>query len=291
MLATFKYLEGETIVHRLDPRAKLLIVGLGTASTVIVDDVRLLLAILTLALAYYALAQLPLRLTWKAWTAVLLFAFVLIGVINTTLFAYPPPYITSSHPAFSLPRVTLPFLGTFQRTVTWEILFVGFARMVRPLILMATILPFTFTTDPHLYGVMFRRLGLPDKVAFALDLSLRYVPTIARDYFTTVDAQRARGYELERRGLGLIKLIRRTTPLVVPVVIHAVAGGEQVIEAMELRAFGTARRTWVEWRALRFAALDYWAAALGLGVVGALLALRIGSIAGAYWFPASWFDL
>ena len=290
MLASFQFVPGQTLVHRLDPRTKLLIILFATAATVIVDDVRLLLGLLLLALGYYQAARLPWRVTWKAWMAVLAFSILLLGLVNTVLISSNPPYIRSSHPAFSLPRVTLPLVGTFQRTVTWEILFVGLARMLRPLILMATILPFIFTTNPYWYGVMFRKLGLPDRIAFAMDLSLRYVPTIARDYFNTVDAQRARGYELERRGAGTLTLIRRSTPLVVPVVIHAVAGGEHVVEAMELRAFGLAPRTWVGAKAMRFAAVDYFVVGLGVGLVVGLAWLRFASVAGAYWFPGGWFE-
>lgn len=290
MFATFPFVPGKTLVHRLDPRAKLLIVIVAIASTGVVDDVRILVGLLVLGLGYFRSAGLPARVTWKAWAAVLLFSFLFLGVINTILMPYDPRYIQSSHPAFSLPRITVPFAGTFQRTVTWEVLFVGLARMLRPLIMMATILPFVFTTNPRFYGVMFRKLGLPDRIAFAMDLSLRYVPTIARDYFSTVDAQRARGYELERRGAGLITLIRRSTPLIVPVVIHAVAGGEQVVEAMELRAFGTVPRAWAGWAKLRFQSTDYGAVVLGVGLVVALGLFRLLSIAGAYWFPRAWFD-
>lgn len=78
---------------------------------------------------------------------------------------------------------------------------------------MGAVLPFTFTTDHYLYGVAFRRLGLPDGTAFALDLALRYVPTFACDYFITVDTQRARGYELEARGAGTLNMIRRAAPV------------------------------------------------------------------------------
>jgi len=139
---------------------------------------------------------------WKAWAVVTFFSVVIIG-----LFSAPPPSVTTVHPLFTLP--------IFNRLVTWEIAFVGFARMLRPLIIMAMILPFTFTTNPYLYGVTFRRLGFSSGVSFALDLSLRYVPTIARDYFIAVDAQRARGYELEARGAGLLNMIRRAAPLIV----------------------------------------------------------------------------
>lgn len=290
MFATFKYLPGQTFVHRLDPRAKLIVIALITVSTVVVDDVRMLLALLALSLGYYALARLPWRLTRKAWTFVLFFAIVLIGLFSTTLFGSAPPFITTSHPIFSFPPISLPFLGTFHRTVTWEIAFFGLARMLRPIVIMATILPFTFTTSPYLYGIAFRRLGLSDKVAFALDLALRYVPTIARDFFITVDAQRARGYELERRGVGLLNMIRRAAPLVVPVTISAIAGGEEVVEAMELRAFGVGPRTWSASDSLRFTSSDYVVVGLAALTLVTFVVLSKFTSYGPYWFPTSWFE-
>jgi energy-coupling factor transport system permease protein len=290
VFATFKYLPGQTFIHRLDPRTKLIVIALVTVTTVVVDDVRVLLALFVLALGYYALARLPWRLTWKAWAVVLFFSIVLIGLFSATLFGSAPRFVTTSHPIFSFPSFTLPVIGTIHRMVTWEIAFFGMARALRPLIIMATILPFTFTTDPYLYGIAFRRFGLPDSVSFALDLALRYVPTIARDFFITVDAQRARGYELERKGAGLVNMIRRAAPLIVPVTINAIAGGEDVVEAMELRAFGFGPRTWSQSDMLRYGLADYLViglAALTLLVV--ILLVKFTSF-GPYWFPANWFQ-
>ncbi len=290
MFATFKYLPGQSFIHRLDPRTKLIAAALVMFSTIVVDDVRVLLALFGLTLVYYGLARLPWRSTWKAWAVVAFFAVVIIGLINTTLFGRPLSYITTAHPLFSFPPVTLPYFGTVQRTVTWEIAFMGLVRMLRPLAIMAMILPFTFTTNPYLYGVAFRRFGLSDGVAFALDLALRYVPTIARDFFITVDAQRARGYELEAKGAGLVNMIRRSAPLIVPVTINAIAGGEEVVEAMELRAFGIGRRTWSEAESLRLRGADYLVIGLSALVLVVFILLRNFTSYGPYWFPASWFE-
>jgi energy-coupling factor transport system permease protein len=289
MLATFKYLPGLSFIHRLDPRTKLIAFVLVMIATIVVDDVRVLAALFALSFCYYLLARLPWRATWKAWAVVLFFAIVIIGLINATLFGIAPAYVKSSHPIFSFPTFTL---GSFvlKRTVTWEIAFVGFARMLRPLAIMAMILPFTFTTDPYMYGVAFRRLGLSDGVAFALDLSLRYVPTIARDFFITVDAQRARGYELEAKGGGLVNMIRRSAPLVVPVTINSIAGGEEVVEAMELRAFGVGPRTWTASESLHFTAADVAVMGFFALILLIIILLRYLTPYGPYWFPAQWFE-
>lgn len=291
MFATFKYLPGRSFVHRLDPRTKLIAFVLVLISTIIPDDVRVLLVLFGLTFIYYSLARLPWRLTWRAWVVVLIFAIVLIGLFSTILFGSPPTgFGKTEYPIVALPAITLPFFGTVQRTLTWPIAFFGFARMLRPLAIMAMVLPFTFTTDPYLYGVAFRRLGLSDGVSFALDLSLRYVPTIARDFFITVDAQRARGYELEAKGAGVVNMIRRAAPLIVPVTINSIAGGEEVVEAMELRAFGVGPRTWAASDSLRMTSADYLVIGLAALVMVTILLLANFTSYGPYWFPTQWFE-
>jgi energy-coupling factor transport system permease protein len=108
---------------------------------------------------------------------------------------------------------------------------------------MAITIP--YTVNPSLYGVTFRGLGLPDRFAYAMDLAFRFVPTLGRDFSITLDAQRARGYEVEKVSGGLIAQIRKLAPLIVPVTINAIVGAEDIIDAMDLRAFGIGPRTWV----------------------------------------------
>ncbi len=45
------------------------------------------------------------------------------------------------------------------------------------------------------------------------------------------------GHERKNYG-GLVAQVRKLAPLVVPVTIHAIAGSEDIIDAMDLRAFG-----------------------------------------------------
>src|SRR5204863_4715502 len=85
-----------------------------------------------------------------------------------------------------------------------------------------------------------------DKFAYAMDLTMRFIPTFIRDFQLTVDAQRARGYELEKLSGGIIEQVRKLGPIFVPVVIHAIIGSEDIIDAMDLRAFGVGPRTWLD---------------------------------------------
>ena len=97
-----------------------------------------------------------------------------------------------------------------------------------------------------MYGITFKGLGLPDKFAYAMDLTMRFIPTFGRDFQLTMDAQRARGYELEKISGGLIEQVRKMGPIFVPVTIHAIIGSEDIIDAMDLRAFGVGPRTWLD---------------------------------------------
>ena len=52
MLATFKYLPGQSLIHRLDPRTKLLAFVLVMIATIVVDDVRVLAALFVVAFGF-----------------------------------------------------------------------------------------------------------------------------------------------------------------------------------------------------------------------------------------------
>ncbi len=110
--------------------------------------------------------------------------------------------------------------------------------------IMTILIPYSL--NPALYGITFKGLGLPDKIAYAMDLTMRFIPTFGRDFQLTMDAQRARGYELEKISGGLIEQVSKLGPLMVPATIHAIIGSEDIIDAMDLRAFGVGPRTWLD---------------------------------------------
>ena len=132
------------------------------------------------------------------------------------------------------------------------------------------------TFDPAQLGITFRKLGFPDKFAFVLDLTMRFVPTLMRDFQITMDAQKARGYELESRDRslkGILTVGRRFVPLIVPVVVRAVLDAEDRANAMEMRAFGTGPRTWVQ--QLHYAPRDFVMIAAGVALLVGGIVLRI----------------
>jgi energy-coupling factor transport system permease protein len=123
---------------------------------------------------------------------------------------------------------------------------------------------------------------MPDKFAYAMDLTMRFIPTFGRDFQLTMDAQRARGYELEKISGGVIQQVRKLGPIFVPVTIHAIISSEDIIDAMDLRAFGVGPRTWTD--VLTYRTRDRFLIAFGILMVTVTITLAAMGF-GSFWVP------
>ena len=184
--------------------------------------------------------------------------------------------LASYHAPFSI----LGWVPTLNISAEKTMFAVGMLVRVFSLASMTILIPYCI--NPAHYGVTFRGLGLPDKIAYGMDLTMRFIPTFGRDFTLTMDAQRARGYEIEKLSGGLVSQVRKLAPLVVPVTIHAIAGSEDIIDAMDLRAFGVGPRTWLV--QLQFRWRDYALVIFGILLFLASLALSMFGY-GKFWVP------
>jgi len=166
--------------------------------------------------------------------------------------------------------------------ITVERAWFGVCQFVRvfSIAIMTILIPYSL--DPSLYGITFKGLRLPDNISYAMDLTMRFIPTFGRDFQLTMDAQRARGYELEKIKGGLFEQVRKLGPLMVPVTIHAIIGSEDIIDAMDLRAFGVGPRTWLE--QLTYHRRDRILVAFGILIL--VISFSVGFIGfGGFWVP------
>lgn len=258
-----RYLGRGSWLARRDPRVLILVVVLFVFTVIQVWDGRVALLLLLLALAYYSSAGIPFRAVRRNWAFVFVFITVLV-IVNTIITGGNVSDIPSQnlHVYFSIP-----VLGT---PVSAESVSYGLTQLTR-FVAMATVgFPLAFAMAPSDFGVAFARLGVPEKFAYAIDLTFRFIPTLAADMQMTIDAQRLRGYEFQRSGGGPFERVRRMAAIIVPTVISSIAAAEDTIDAMDLRAFGTGRRTWL--RELAFERTDL----LMLGAFAALLVLVTG---------------
>lgn len=242
----YLYVDGNSFWHRLDPRPKF----------------ALLLAVLLLAVAGDHPA-LPGALlaggllavhTAGAWRS-LKRVRGLIAIVS----------------AFSLVVWTLlargatPLIGP----IAVESVLYGLATACKLSAMMVASVAWLATTRNEEIVTGFIRLGLPYRFAFAFSLALRLVPTFVGTGMTIVQAQRARGLDVESGNL--LQRMRKHLPLLIPVFVAALRSSNLMAMALEARGFGAQpRRTY--YLELRMGAADW-----------AVLALALAGIALSFW--------
>ena len=247
MLVTWKYRPRNTFIQSLDPRTRLIFMFCVILGLTIPEiwDFRILIPLFVVSLTLYLMAQVEWRDVKRAWIYIGILVFFIVG-LNGLLSGRGGPSSVTNLPSpvvFEVP-IKIPFTDIgWDVPVTVSKMWFALNQMTRMLTMAVLALPIPYTMDPNIYGTAFRQMGASDKVSFTMDLAFRFLPTFARDFAITMDAQRARGYEMEKLQGGIAGRLRRLAPLIIPVVMQSTVTGEEVIDAMDLRAFGTNPRT------------------------------------------------
>ena len=282
MLVAWRYRKREnSFIQSFDPRAWVIFYACFLFTTLSFWDVRFLLP--CFAIAVFVL--LTSGVTWKEIRRAFLFivGFVFFFAILTFLTGRGGLELYGEEHLIREFKAGFSILGwTPTLKVTIERSFFAFSQLIRvsSIAIMTILIPYSL--NPALYGITFKGIGLPDKFAYAMDLTMRFIPTFGRDFQLTMDAQRARGYELEKISGGIIQQVRKLGPIFVPVTIHAIMGSEDIIDAMDLRAFGVGPRTWLD--VLTYQTRDRILIAFGVFILAASILLGFFGY-GAFWFP------
>lgn len=252
MLVTFSYIQRDSFVHRLDPRTKLIILFAYSFAVTQTSNMWIMAAGFILAFLYFIAARLTWRDTRSTWKLILWITFLLTtgnyllarGNILQGIDPAPHQHILLSVPFLGFLSKP-PYFGPAPLIFSVESIIFYFTQLMRNLSIAILAIVIPYTVDPGQVGVAFRGLGIPDKFAYAINLSFRFLPTILRDFDTTMEAQRARGFELDKLRGGVFGKVVRITPLILPVVLGSILGAEDIINAMELRCFGVGKRSWL----------------------------------------------
>ncbi len=282
MLVTWRYRPREgSLIQSFDPRAWILFFVCFLAATVLTWDLRLLAVLLAIALTSVVTSRIAWREMRRAW--LFIGGFVVFFSTLTLLTGRGGMELYSVDHVIGEYRAPFTLFGWQPALLlSSERIMYAISMLIRVFSLASMTILIPYSLNPAHYGITFRGLGLPDKFAYAMDLTMRFIPTFGRDFQLTVDAQRARGYELDKISGGLVSQIRKLAPLVVPVTIHAIMGSEDIIDAMDLRAFGVAPRTWLE--TLTYRRRDRALLVLGLILVGVYAGLSVIGF-GDLWVP------
>jgi energy-coupling factor transport system permease protein len=282
MLVAWRFRKRDnSLIQWFDPRAWIRFYLCFLVSTLASWDIRFLLPFFVISIVVLVTSGVKWHEIKRAFLFIV--GFVLFFSILTFLTGRGGTEVYKTEHLIRQFKASFSILGwTPTLDITVERAWFGVCQFVRvfSIAIMTILIPYSL--NPALYGITFKGLSLPDNIAYAMDLTMRFIPTFGRDFQLTMDAQRARGYELEKISGGIIEQVRKLGPLMVPVTIHAIIGSEDIIDAMDLRAFGVGPRTWLE--QLTYHRRDRILVAFGVFLL--LAALVLGFMGyGKFWVP------
>ncbi len=143
---------------------------------------------------------------------------------------------------------------------------------LRFLVLVESFSIFFLTTSPDHLSLALEQSHVPYEFCFAFTTAIRFVPVLAEEAQTIMDAQKARGLELERGNF--IKRVKNYVPILIPLIVSAIRRSLELAEAMESRAWGaTQKRT--NLYVLRLKNADYTLIIASLGMLVCSIYFRL----------------
>jgi len=231
------YTEGNTFLHRTDPRVKILAVLFLSALALIIGSLEYLLALLAFILLLLALGRATLAKTF--------FALKLVLRVMVLIVILWPFFNPSGSPVlfeYGIIKITEPGIVS------------GITVAVRIACLASVwyILMFTTTQRDLLRALV--KLGLRFDFGLTLAIALRFLPTFGAIVNSIKDAQRARGMEFDRGSL--VKRSKNYVAVLVPTIVSALRTAETLSLALQSRAYG-ARKDRTYLRDLNMRPADY----------------------------------
>lgn len=253
-----QFIPGDSLVHSLDPRAKVVCVIAAAMSVLAASNWQGF----ALSAAFTLIAIIVSKLPGRIFLGVLRSMWVLLAITFIIQILLTPGEVLAGLGPLKISREGL------QAGVQ---LFIRLAL----LILLASLL--TLTTSPMnltagLESMLspLGRLGAPvHELAMMMTIALRFVPTLFQEAEVVIKAQRSRGAVIATGSpAGWAKGM---LPLFVPLFSGAIRRAEELAVAMEARCYrGGTNRT--RMRELRFGFIDYAAVAATLLVLAGVLA-------------------
>jgi energy-coupling factor transport system permease protein len=141
---------------------------------------------------------------------------------------------------------------------------------------------FVFTTHPTEFAASLNRIGVPYKIAYAVSLTLRYLPEVKKDFVNIMHAQQARGVELSKKAPLLVR-IKNVAKVLGPLIFSSLDRADEISNAMTLRGFGRHKsRTWYSYAPLK--RIDF----ICLFIIGLIVILAIVKRIlepALFWYP------
>ncbi len=237
-----QYFPGNSVIHRLDPRMKLILTVLYIVMLFLSASPFAFLISAGLLLVCYKVSKIPVKMILKSLKP-LLPILIFTAVLNVF-------FISNGKVLFEFAFIKITAGG----------LYTAFSMAFRIVLLIASSSLLTYTTSPITLTDAIERLLKPLKylkfpvheLAMMMSIALRFIPTLIEETEKIMSAQKARGADLETGSV--LKRAKALVPILIPLFISAFRRAEDLALAMECRCYhGGEGRTRMRQLHLRFA--------------------------------------
>ena len=259
-----QYFPGNTIVHRLDPRTKLLMTIVYIAALFIAKGAISYGLVFLFLCTAVALSRIRVSALFKGLKP-LIIIMILTAFINL--------FYTKGDVLVSFWIFTITKQGVIN----------AFFMVSRIMMLIAGTFLLTYTTSPisltdglELLLKPLKKIKVPvHELSMMMCIALRFIPTLIEETDKIMSAQKARGADFESGNL--IQRAKALIPILVPLFISSFSRADELATAMECRCYrGGVGRT--RMKQLKFAPRDYGTLLIGVALLAAVITLKVFSL-------------
>ncbi len=246
---SFKYVEKDTLMHKLHPLIKL----------------ALLIATLLLALMFtYDYSIIPLLMMicfelvlWKIggieyWRGALVIK-VLLGIFLFFIIIQGFLYRGGVTPIFAIGHLEL--WGKDIGVFTLEGLIYGLFISAKILVVVLAAIIFVMTTSITKMSALMYGLKLPYSFSFTLLAGLRFAPLIFKSFSDIKDAQKLRAFDIDRMNI-VVRAFKAYVPILTPLILNLLRKGMELQISIEARGYGATKNP-TQLEELSFCLRDY----------------------------------
>ena len=219
-----QYYPGNSILHKLDPRTKIIAILVYMVSLFIVNNFYGLLGMLGLSAIVVMISKVPLKYFFRGLKMIV---FIVLLTIALQMFMTPGEVVWQ----WSFLKITKEGIRQAVFMGTRLLLLISITS-----ILTLTTTPIALTDGIERLLKPFRRIGVPaHELAMMMSIALRFIPTLVEETDKIMKAQAARGASFDTGNI--IEKVKSLIPLLVPLFLSAFQRADELAIAMEARCY------------------------------------------------------
>lgn len=256
-----QYFPGNSLLHKLDPRMKIIISVIYITAIFMASDIYVLSAVFAVNIIIIFLSGIPFSVILKALKPLI---FIIVFTFAVHIFM-----TSGEHLLFEAG-----FLKIYSDSVIYALFVV--VRIIS--LVSSTSVFITYTTSPATLTDAIERLLSPLKkikipvheFALIMTITLRFIPALIDETEKIINAQKARGADFYSGNI--LKRAKALIPVLIPLIVSAFRRADELATAMECRCYsGGEGRT--KMKRLKYGANDITAFGLSVAFIAAVIFL------------------